>query len=134
MSDASIDRATIREWVASHRSILESAQADGTLARTKLDVKDRARISFDQKPMNGFSAFDSVLTEELDAFCSDMRLATVTVQSQIERRIHHNGRGAFLGILAFFVTLFLAALNIANPLVGFGLPVLVGFAVFLMTR
>jgi hypothetical protein len=129
---AAVDRAAIREWISTRGTVLETAQASGTLARTKLDVKDGARASLacgEPTP-----AFNALLEEELEAFCADMRLASTTIQVQVERKIHHNGRAALLAVIAAVVTLLVCAGNNTGPGVGFGLPILVGIGVFFAAR
>ena len=85
--EVAVNRQAIRSFIASHQAILEQAQADGTLARTKLDLRDMAETQFSDVQPDQHARFLSTFTEELDAFCSDMRLASVTVQQQVER--HH---------------------------------------------
>jgi hypothetical protein len=66
--------------------VLERAQADGALARSKLDLRDAAERHFADIPEDQQARLSSTFNEELEAFCSDMRLASVTVQQQVERR------------------------------------------------
>jgi hypothetical protein len=134
-----ISRQAIRDWVATKRQVLEHAQATGTLARTKLDMKDQARAAFGEQWANDPSGSLVMFDEELDAFCTDMRLASVTVQQQIERVPHHNLRGAVAAIAAAIITL-VVFLQMANnghdvgPGIGFTLPIMVGMIAFFVAR
>lgn len=129
-----IRRQAIREWVDKQRSALEQAQSAGTLARTKLDIKDAAAAVFQNMFSSEPAVFSRVLDEELEAFCADMRLASVTVQQQVERRVPRTGLAIVAAVGAAFVALVVAALNVENPLLGFGIPVVVAVVVFTWVR
>ena len=129
-----ISRQVIREWVEKQRSTLEWAQSAGTLARTKLDIKDAAAAAFQNTFTSQPTHFSSVLDQELDAFCADMRLASVTVQQQVERRVPRTGLAIVAAVGAGLVALVITALNVQSPLFGFGIPIVVGVVVFAWVR
>jgi hypothetical protein len=133
MVDQPTSRQSIRAWISEQRGALEQAQASGTLARTKLDLKDAAKKRFPD--MQNTSDFNAILGEEMDAVCADLRLADITVQQQVERKTtSHTVRAVLLAVVAFFITLVITALNVKDPVTGFGLPILVGGIVFFLAR
>jgi hypothetical protein len=81
-----ITRVALRQWIQAHAFELESAQAVGTLARTKLDLKDVVESELPFCPPDEKAKYEKIFKEELEAFCADMRFASVTVQSQVERK------------------------------------------------
>ena len=99
------NRAEVRSFIDKLRPMLERAQADGILARVKLDVRDRFEESISEEDEAQRVRSLNVFTEELDAFCTDFRLAVVTVQQQVERHKRRWGRGFLCGLLFGVVTL-----------------------------
>jgi hypothetical protein len=96
------ERVEVRQFISLLGPTLERAQAEGILARTKLDVRDQfeATINLEEGPQRAKSL--SVFNEELEAFCADMRLAGVTVQHQVERHARRWLRGIVFGLLGAF--------------------------------
>lgn len=96
-------RPEIRQFISLLRPTLERAQSQGTLARTKLDVRDQFQSSIVTE--DGTTTATSMLTfnEELEAFCADMRLAGVTVQQQVERHTRRWGRGLLFGFFGALI-------------------------------
>lgn len=84
-TEQQVTRAVIRKWIELHASLLETAQADGKLARVKLDLRDKIQTEFPPNEAKTNSHMTIMFQEELEAFCADMRLASVTVQTQVER-------------------------------------------------
>ena len=80
-----VDRQAVRAWVQNQRAALEGAQAQGKLARVKLDMKDAMETAFPEVAELHRARLIEVFEEELDAFCSDLRLAGITIQQQVER-------------------------------------------------
>lgn len=80
-----VDRLAVRAWVLRQRPALEVAQAEGRLARIKLDLKDAVADAFPDLPDGQHHRLIEVFGEEIEALCQDLRLATVTVQQQVER-------------------------------------------------
>ncbi len=72
-----IDRQAIRAFIGKQRSLLEQAQANGTFARTKLDILDTAESSFQNIPPDQSREFRTICNEELEAFCYDVGFAPV---------------------------------------------------------
>ena len=133
MTDSAIlDRQSIRGFVSQRRVLLETAQASGTLARTKLDIKDEAESHLlSSTPEGDKQRWRSVLDEEVEAFCADMRMASMTVQQQVERRPRRIF-GAICGAVGAFVVLIviLAESGVQSPLIGFGVPTLAALIAF----
>lgn len=134
-----VTRPVIRAFIEQHRAILERAQAAGTLARTRLDLRDAAEERFSAASSGETTRLLRIFDEEMKAFCSDFRLATVTVQQQIERTVPEPPRTALAiicGLMAAVVTLFIGALVIPTSaaLLGFALPVLAFVVVFFLIR
>lgn len=136
----SVDRSAIRNFLAGSRGLLEKAQLDGTLARTKLDVKDAAEQAFVDADYEKTRFFD-VVTEELDALCADLRLASVTVQQQVERKPPKRwGLATVAAVITGIVTLFVMAglfgdaPSDTTALLGFGIPIVVAVLVLIYVR
>lgn len=114
------ERSEIRRFISVLGPTLERAQAQGTLARTKLDVRDQFEATTVEEEDSIRSRSLATFTEELDAFCADMRLAGVTVQQQVERHTRRWLRGFLLGGLGGSVT-FIVGLGLAGSgAAGFG--------------
>jgi hypothetical protein len=140
------ERLAIREFIQSHRALLEQAQAQGVLARTRLDLRDTAEARFGQATPDEAVRLKVMFEEELDAFLSDMRLATVTVQQQVEREVpsnSHTARGMILGILAAAFAFMIGFVIIGSSrnmgdggilFFSIGLPIASGIGVFLTAR
>jgi hypothetical protein len=92
------DRIAIRNWIAKHQAKLTSAQAGGYLAREKLDIQDEFER---QNTIGDNQAALLMFKQELDALCADMRLASVTVQQQVERKMS----GTLKGFLIVFAVI-----------------------------
>jgi hypothetical protein len=126
----STDRAAIRAFISGQRDLLESAQLTGTLARTKLDVIDAAEVAL--APVTDHrDKLLAMVRQELDAFCDDMRLASVTVQQQVERKGPKRwGLAVASAIGATIATLILMVSILGDgpdaALLGFGIPIAVG--------
>lgn len=90
-SGVSVARAAVREWVAKQRGALEAAQASGKLARAKLDIRDEFEAAFPTVEPEQKGRLLATFDQELEAFCADIRLASVTVQQQVERVKKNNG-------------------------------------------
>jgi VIT1/CCC1 family predicted Fe2+/Mn2+ transporter len=118
-------RNTVRNYVEGKRSVLEMAQANGRLARVKIDLKDEANAVFAVGTVEEKEALRSMLDEEIEALCADLRLASVTVQAQVERRSRNFARGALIAIGVFVVVIVLCvAANVQDGIVGFGVPLI----------
>lgn len=92
-------RSDIRQFINGLGPSLERAQAQGTLARTRLDVRDQFTASIADEDEESKAASVLTFNEELDAFCVDMRFASVTVQQQVERHTRRWGRGFLFGTI-----------------------------------
>ena len=109
------DRTAIRAFVASNGAKLELAQAQGVLARTKLDLKDSALAAFPGVGPDELPRFERTLDEEIDAFCADHRLAAITVQAQVERTTRMNvALALFLSALCALAVAFVGLLFCAS--------------------
>ncbi|MGE5515081.1 MAG: hypothetical protein ACM31D_04595 [Bacteroidota bacterium] len=82
---ACVNRHMVREWLSDRRHLLEAAQASGTLARTRLDLRDAVEVAFPDFPEAQRDKLLETFDQEIEALCYDLRLATVTVQQQVER-------------------------------------------------
>jgi hypothetical protein len=134
------DRGAIRDFISTQRGVLEAAQAGGTLARTKLDVMDAAEAAFSPTASERERVL-SIARQELDAFCDDMRLASVTVQQQVERlKPKRWGLAISCAVGAVFLALLVMMALIGShasdtgALLGFGIPLVVGFTVLAKVR
>jgi hypothetical protein len=102
-------RPAVRQWVAKERGTLEKAQSEGALARKKLDLRDAVEAEFPSLSDEQRARLLIIFDEELEAFCADMRLASVTVQQQVERK-KPAGKGC---LIALCIIVFLAILFVA---------------------
>lgn len=113
-----ITRMVIRKWIEVHARTLETAQAEGKLARVKLDLRDKIQAEFPPGETSPDSHLMSMFSEELEAFCADMRLATVTVQTQVERK--KKGSLGFFRSALIFITVFVVVLFLAIAIINGG--------------
>lgn len=110
-----VDRGAVRAWVEKHRNVLEVAQASGALARTKLDLRDAIADAFPSLPAEDHARLLETFDQEMEALCQDLRLATVTVQQQVEREVRKGlGVGGWIlllivGVLCSVIILVLVA-------------------------
>ncbi|WP_394763552.1 hypothetical protein [Phenylobacterium sp.] len=107
---------------------MERAQAEGKLARVKLDVRDQFEATIEHETDGDRAKSLATFTEEIEAFCTDLRLAVVTVQAQVERGKRRWGRGILTGLLFAFSTfvagfaLFMATQGTPAAVLAFGGP------------
>ena len=97
-------RTAVRALVAQKGELLQQAQASGTLARTKLDFREACADGL--AGLQGGATkkeLQEIIDEEVDAYCADMRLASVTVQAQIERRKPSDNRNVWAVIFGVLV-------------------------------
>jgi len=124
-------RGAVRSYVASKAPALESAQAGGRLARVKIDLKDEAEAIFTVGTADEKAALRVMVDEEIEALCADLRLATVTVQAQIERRPRNWGRGAIAAVAVFVVgVLVMVGIGTQDGVAGFGVPLIAAAIAF----
>lgn len=129
--DRVISRAAVRDYVARHAPTLEAAQATGRLARAKIDVRDAAEDLFDDAGNDERVRLRAMVEEEIEALCADMRLASITVQNQVERRTRSMGYKVICAIGAAIVVLVLCiAFGADTPVAGLLWPLVAAFATF----
>lgn len=103
---------------AAQRTALGAAQAQGKLARVKLDMKDAIETAFSEVAALHRNRLIEAFEEELEAFCQDLRLAGITIQQQIERKAPENKNNIGCGVVTFWtaiaVILFFGIKNVFN--------------------
>lgn len=79
------DVIAVRGFLDGCHAALERAAANGTLARTKLDLVRAFRGAHANLSEDRRAAMVRLLEVELEALCADLRLGTLVVTSHVER-------------------------------------------------